>query len=872
MSVKEEKLSPMMTHYMLMKDKYKDSILFYRLGDFYEMFYEDAIEVSRVLDLTLTEKACGLKEKAPMCGVPYHAADTYIAKLLDQGYKVAICEQVGEVIEKSRSVMERDVLRIVTPGTVTDDIMLEDKKNNYLLSIYKAGEKIGASYVDITTGEFVVVPFVKDPFAELTDLLVRITPSEVIGNLEAKDFYNSLPVLRLGGLPKFTEYYEWAYTKNRADENLTKQLGSNYENVYELARKSELIIAAGAIIEYLNETQKRLLGNINKINLVKNNKFLVIDMNTRRNLELVETIREHKKYGSLLWLMDKTKTNMGGRKLRKFFDEPLQDGKEINARLDSVEELVKKIITRDRLCEILSSVRDIERLSGKIAYGSVNPKDLISLKESLYAIPKIKEALQGSSSGKLKYFLENLYDFSEVADLLEKAIDKEAPSVMKDGGYIKKGFNSELDRYRDLKSDNKKTIKDLENREREITGIKNLKIDYNRVFGYYIEVLRSQLESVPLRYERKQTLANAERYITEDLKQLEEDILGAEEKALKLESVLFAEIKQYLMGFVKSFQEVANIISELDALLSFAVCAVKYGYTKPVINNSIKHIKIEEGRHPVVEAFSSRGSFIANDTFLNDTSDRTMVITGPNMAGKSTYMRQVAIITFLAHIGAFVPAKHAEISITDRIFTRVGASDDLVFGQSTFMVEMSEVATILANATSKSLIVLDEIGRGTSTFDGLSIAWAVVEYVSNKFCAKTLFATHYHELTELEGVLEGVKNYKIAVKEIDDNVVFLRKIVRGGANKSFGIEVARLAGVPAQVLDRAKEISKNLEAVNNKLDLNIFKENQQKAENNSKLANSILNQLKDIDMNRISPMFAFDLLNDLVKKANSDSE
>ena len=863
------KLSPMMRAYLQTKENYKDTILFYRLGDFYEMFYEDAIEVSRLLDLTLTEKACGLPEKAPMCGVPYHAADTYIAKLLEAGQKVAICEQVGDPESKS-GVMVREVVRVVTPGTITEGDLLEDKRNNYLLSVYKAGDQIGAGYCDITTGEFQVVPFVREPEAELSDLLVRVQPSEVIGNSEAKAFYESLPILRSGSMPKFTTYYDWAYTKNRANENLMKQFGENYANVYELNNRPELVIAAGALIEYLNETQKRNLGNINKIIVMRNNRYLTIDMNTRRNLELVDTIRDRKRYGSLLWLFDKTKTSMGGRKLRKYFDEPLQDSKEINARLDAVDEFVKKIIMRDSLAETLVKVGDIERLSGRIAYGNVNPKDLLALKESLFAVPKLKEALSGVSSKKLIECREGLLDFGEISKFLDSAISPEASALMKEGGYIRQGFNSELDELRSAKNDGKKWIEKLEAKERELTGIKNLRIISNRVFGYFIEVNRSQADNVPLRYERRQTVANNERYVTEELREIEGKIFGSEEKALKLESMLFIEIKQYLQGFVKSFQEVAGAIAELDALLSLANCAVKYNYTKPVINNNIKHIKIVDGRHPVVERFAGQDAFIANDTYLNETTDRTMVITGPNMAGKSTYMRQVAIITFLAHIGSFVPARSAEISITDRIFTRVGASDDLIFGQSTFMVEMSEVATILANATQRSLIVLDEIGRGTSTFDGLSIAWAVVEYVSQKFRAKTLFATHYHELTELEGVLEGVKNYKISVKEIDERVVFLRKIVRGGANKSFGIEVARLAGVPTEVLDRAKEISENLEEVNSELDLNIFKERKPKAENNSKLGNEILAVLRDIDMNRVSPMSAFDTLGDLVAKAKKE--
>ncbi len=864
-----KELSPMMKRYLITKEQYKDCILFYRLGDFYEMFYDDAIEASRVLDLTLTGKNNGTDDKAPMCGVPHHAAQTYIQKLVSQGYKVAICEQIGDPAT-TKGIMPREVVRIITPGTIIEEDMLEQSKNNYLLSIYLHENEIGVSYIDISTGEFEIVPFEKDITTELSDLLARINPAEVIGNSEAKALYNSLPILRLGTLPKFSEYYDWSYTYSKAKENLSNQFGENFEKVYELAGKKPLVISAGGALEYINETQKRLLNNINKINIIKNKQYLTIDMNSRRNLELVETMRDRKGYGSLLWLVDKCKTSIGKRKLRKYFDEPVVDSKEINERLDAVEELIKKIIVRDELSATLPSIKDIERLSARLAFGNVNPKELLSLKESLLALPKVKEILKGVSSKRLAYLREEILNFDELTSLLENAISEDAPALMKDGGYIKAGFNKDLDYYRNIKKDSKKLIEQLEAKERELTGIKNLEIKNNRVFGYYIEVNRNYSEQVPLRYQRKQTVANNERYITDDLKKLEDDIFGAEEKAIKLESVLFGEIKKYLLNFVKSLQSVGDAIGQIDALLSFALTSIKCNFTRPVINNSIKHIKIEEGRHPVVEEFTKRGNFIANDTYLNETTDRTMIITGPNMAGKSTYMRQVALITFLAHIGCFVPAKSAEIAITDRIFTRVGASDDLVFGQSTFMVEMSEVALILANATNKSLILLDEIGRGTSTFDGLSIAWAVVEYVSQHFNAKTLFATHYHELTELEGVLDGVKNYKIAVKEIDDNIVFLRKIVRGGANKSFGIEVARLAGVPKPVLDRAKEISQNLEAVNQKLDLNIFKEGKTKAENNSRVANEILAILKDVDINRVSPMYAFELLSDIVAKAKEE--
>ncbi len=866
-----DKVSPMMQHYLMTKEKYQDCILFYRLGDFYEMFYDDAITVSKELDLTLTARSCGLPQKAPMCGVPHHSASTYIAKLISLGYKVAICEQTSEP-EKGVKIVDRDVLRVVTPGTVIEDEMLDEKRNNYLLSIYKEEGKLGVSYVDITTGEFNIVPFSENIENEMTDLLSRIMPSEVIANEEGKAFYDNLQVLKLGSLPKCMAYYEWAFGYNRANENLMRQFGENYAVVYELTGKKHLISPAGAIIEYLKETQKKLLGNINKIILIKNKNYMIIDMNSRRNLELTESTRERKRYGSLLWLLDKTKTNMGARKLRKWFDEPLQDSKEINLRLDGVDEFVKKIILRDRLGQVLGFVYDIERLSGKIAYGNINPKDMISLKSSLSNIPEIKKLLADVKADILKSERDKIDDFSDLVDLLDRAIDPEASALMKEGGYIKKGFNSELDDYRNAKTLGGQWLKELQDKEIEATGIKNLKIMNNKVFGYFIEVNRSQIDKVPLRYIRKQTVANNERYITEDLKAIEEKILGSEEKALKLESLLFAKIKEYLSSFVKQIQKTASAIAVIDALRALGEDAVKYGYTRPTISNQTKHIKIIDGRHPVVEAFQREGNFIANDTMLNSSTDRIMIITGPNMAGKSTYMRQVALITFMAHIGSFVPAKSAEIAITDRIFTRVGASDDLVFGQSTFMVEMSEVALILANATNKSLILLDEIGRGTSTFDGLSIAWAVVEYISQNFTAKTLFATHYHELTDLEGVLDGVKNYKIAVKEIGGNVVFLRKIVRGGANKSFGIEVARLAGVPQKVLDRAKEISENLEKVNTKLDLNIFKERKEKAEDQTKLALSLLATLKDIDMNRVSPMSAFDILNDLVSRTNEKKE
>lgn len=866
-----EKLSPAMAQYLQIKEKYKDCILFYRMGDFYEMFYEDALTVSSELDLVLTGKSCGTQERAPMCGVPYHSAETYISKLLANGHKVAICEQLTTP-QKGVKMLERDVVQIITPGTIVDESMLEAQRNNYLLSVYKNGNVIGASYVDISTGVFEVVEIKENLESELSNLLARIMPSEVIGNSEAEKIYNNLPQVRIGNITKLTPYYEWAYSKGRANDNLVKQFGENYENVYDLKGKNAIICSAGALFEYINETQKRTLQNINKISLVKNKSFMTIDLNTRRNLEISENNRDRKKYGTILWVLDKTKTPMGARLMRKMVDEPLQDPKAINMRLNAVSQLVKKLIVRDRISELLKKVKDIERHGGRIAYGNIMPNELVTLKVSLQQIPLIKQELSQIDDPYLNECRESLHDVNNVVELIDKSITDDNEIInMKEGNFIKVGFNKELDEYRNAKTLGKVWIEELQKKESEETGIKNLKIARNKVFGYYIEVNRTQIDKVPLRYVRKQTIANNERYITEDLKEIEEKIVGSEEKAKQLESDIYSEIKNILSRYVQTFQDISRAVAKIDVILSLAEVAVKNNFVKPTINSNIKELKIIDGRHPVVEQFMNKGEFVVNDTFLDDGDNKIMIITGPNMAGKSTYMRQVAIITLLAHIGSFVPAKEAQIPITDRIFTRVGASDDLAFGQSTFMVEMSEVANILANATDKSLIVLDEIGRGTSTFDGLAIAWSVVEYLSKNFKSKTLFATHYHELTELEGVIPGVKNYKISVKELDDDVVFLRKIVRGGASRSFGIEVAKLAGVPKLVLDRAKEISKNLEKVNKKLDLDIFKENKERAEDNTKTALTILSILKDIDINRVSPMHAFDLLNDLVTRAKEDS-
>lgn len=866
-----KKPSLMMQHYLQMKEQYKDCVLFYRLGDFYELFYDDAIEISNVLDLTLTGKNCGLDERAPMCGVPYHAAEGYIAKLVSLGYKVAVCEQLTEPT-KGVKIVERDVVRVITPGTVVDDSMLEERKNNYIMCMYKSLDRLSVVYCDITTGQLDLCHFDGGLEANFSDLLSRICPTEVIGNAAAKEFYNGLPVLKFGVYPKFEEYFEYAFEGAKALQNIQKQFGENAVQVFELKSNKEDIPSVGALLEYLEDTQKRSLKNIIKITKVKNSQFMTIDMNTRRNLELVESIRERKKYGSLLWLLDMTKTSMGARRFRSMFDQPLQDTKEINQRLDAVEELSKNLILRDKLVDSLGRIRDVERICGKIAYGNVMPKDLIALKESLKEVPALQSLLGTTKTEKLSNIKDGFVDFEEIVKLLDNAIVNEPPALMKEGGYIKKGFNQELDDLRNAKEIGRLECEKLEELEKQETGIKNLKIKSNSVFGFYIEVSKGQTDLVPLRYIRKQTIANSERYTTEDLQKIEDKILGSEENAIKLEEKLYKMLIEYLSNYLVQFSDTAKSIAEIDALVSLSNAAVKYGFCKPVVSKNLHKIEIEGGFHPVVRHFVKEGDFITNDTMLDEADNQMMIITGPNMAGKSTYMRQVAIITFLAHIGSFVPAKSAQISVTDRIFTRVGASDDLAFGQSTFMVEMTEVANILANATDKSLVILDEIGRGTSTFDGLSIAWAVVEYIAKKLNCKTLFATHYHELSELEGVIEGVKNYKITVKEINGNVVFLRKIVRGHASRSFGIEVAQLAGVPENVIDRAKEISANLEKVNQKFDINMFGEDEERArqEKNNKLGAQVLSILRDLDINRMSPIESFEILNDLISRSKDE--
>ena len=801
-------LTPMMKQYMETKSQYQDCILFYRLGDFYEMFFEDALTASRELEITLTGKNCGQEEKAPMCGVPYHAVEGYLNRLVAKGYKVAICEQVEDP-KTTKGIVKREVVRIVTPGTNLDTQALDETKNNYIMCIVYIADRYGVSVADISTGDYFVTEIPDS--AKLLDEIYRFSPSEIICN---EAFYMSGVDMdgmkdRLGITIYSLE--SWYFD----DEVCRKKLLEHFEVSsfagLGLADYDCGIISAGALLQYLLETQKNSLSNLTHITPYAAGKFMMIDSSTRRNLELCETLREKQKRGSLLWVLDKTKTAMGARTLRKYVEQPLIDKTEIIRRLDAVQELKEQAISREEIREYLSPVYDLERLITKIAYGSANPRDLTAFRSSLEMLPALLYILQEMKAELLKDLAVDLDPLEDLCILVKKAIREDPPIAMKEGNIINDGYNEEVDKLRRAKSDGKDWLAKLENDEREKTGIKNLKIKYNKVFGYYLEVTNSYKEMVPQYYTRKQTLANAERYITPELKELEDMILGAEDKLYALEYELYSEVRDLIASQIERIQKTAKAVAALDAFASLALVAERNNYVRPKINEK-GVIDIKEGRHPVVERMIPNEMFISNDTYLDDKKHRISIITGPNMAGKSTYMRQTALIALMAQIGSFVPAKSANIGLSDRIFTRVGASDDLASGQSTFMVEMTEVANILRNATSKSLLILDEIGRGTSTFDGLSIAWAVIEYISDSrlLGAKTLFATHYHELTELEGKIDNVNNYCIAVKEKGDDIVFLRKIVKGGADKSYGIQVAKLAGVPELVIGRAKEIVEEL--------------------------------------------------------------
>lgn len=862
-------LTPMMQQYLELKEKYSDCLLFFRLGDFYEMFFDDALTASRELEIVLTGRDCGLSERAPMCGVPYHSVNSYINKLIDKGYKVAICEQLEDPA-LAKGLVERDVIRVITPGTVIEEQMLPDNKNNYILSIFASNGVFELAYCDVSTGDFYCREIMgDDPQQELFDQLARLEPREIIANdfLFSRDF-----VIKWIKSHYYIEQKEKQFfDTERCQRVLTEHFRVSSLSGFGLTDRSLAVCAAGSLLRYLEDTQKNSLSHITRIVLQRRSDYMGIDASTRRNLELTTPLRtDGSRKNTLLGVLDKTKTSMGARLLKSRIDQPLQSIDEINSRLDAVEALKDHFSERSRLRSALDGVYDVERLLSRIAYGTVNARDCVSLRKTLLRIPVIRVVLNSlTDCAPLRQTAEKLDPMEDVRMLLENAIVEEPPVSVKDGGMINSGYSKEVDELRELSHGGRSALLAIENRERERTGIKNLKVGYNRVFGYYIEVTNSFKQLVPLEYQRKQTLANAERYVTPELKELEEKILGAEEKCVALEYELFCGIRDVLAGCIERLKLDSSLISELDVSCALAEAASDYNYCRPRLSKGGK-LKIIDGRHPIVER-SVRDSFVPNSTELDDKDNRIIILTGPNMAGKSTYMRQVALITLMAHMGSFVPASQASIPITDKIFTRVGASDSLSTGQSTFMVEMSEMANILNNCTSKSLLIIDEIGRGTSTFDGLSIAWAVVEHISDKRkCgAKALFATHYHELTELEGKLDGVMNYRITVKEHGDDIIFLRRIMRGGADKSFGIQVARLAGLPYGLIERAKEILKQLEDsdINNA----ASKVKDSLAEQVSLLGSTdsddIISELRTLDVNRLTPMEALSKLYELSMRA-----
>ena len=873
-SGKRMNMSPMMQEYCKTKDEYKDCILFYRLGDFYEMFFDDALLVSKELELTLTGKDCGLEERAPMCGIPFHAADTYINRLIERGHKVAICEQVEDP-KKAKGLVKRAVIRVVTPGTTLDATSLDESKNNYLMSIVSIADRFGCAIADITTGDCFLTEVPNSQ--KLVDEINKFSPAEIICNdsffmsgVDTDDLKERL------GICIFS-LDAWYFDDDTCRKELREHFHVTNLEGLGISDYDSGIIAAGALFLYLKETQKTALSQMTTIRPYTAERYMLIDSSSRRNLELVETLREKQKRGSLLWVLDKTKTAMGARTLRSFVEQPLIDAEEINRRLEALEELNEKPMLRDEIREYLNPVYDLERLVSRISFKSANPRDMVAFASSLEMIPYIKQVLKDFQAPILKEIYKDMDSLEDITDLIKHAIVDEPPLAQKDGGIIREGFNEDVDKFRSARTDGKKWLTELETKERERTGIKSLKIKYNRVFGYALEVTNTFKELVPENYIRKQTLANAERYITEELKNLENMILGAEDKLYALEYELFSNVRDKVGQEVIRIQRTAKAIAGLDVFASLALVAERNHYVRPKVNEG-GIIDIKGGRHPVVEQMIDNDMFIANDTYLDNTKKRVSIITGPNMAGKSTYMRQTALIVLMAQIGSFVPADKAVIGIVDRIFTRVGASDDLASGQSTFMVEMTEVANILRNATAKSLLILDEIGRGTSTFDGLAIAWAVIEHISNtKLCgAKTLFATHYHELTELEGKLSGVTNYCIAVKEKGDDIVFLRKIVKGGADKSYGIQVAKLAGVPDSVINRAKELVEELSDADITAAVKDLASPKKKPKVEMDMAqmslfdtvqdNDIIEELKGIDIGNLTPMEALNTLYNLQNK------
>lgn len=871
MEIQTEKLTPMMQQYMETKNQYKDCILFYRLGDFYEMFFDDALCVTKELELTLTGKSCGLDERAPMCGVPFHSAESYINRLVERGYKVAICEQVEDP-KSAKALVKREVIRVVTPGTNSFTSSLDETRNNYLMGIVSIEGKFGISVVDVTTGEYLMTEV--DSVSKLLDEINKFTPSEIICNdtfyISGVDMNDLSSRLGIVISPLDPSYFD----KDSCQRALCRHF--KVSTLEGLGFKEYAIgtIAAGSIMQYLEETQKCSLAHISHLLPYHTGKYMLLDRNTRRNLELVETLREKQKRGSLLWVLDKTKTAMGARKLRSSLEQPLIDKETILQRYDAIDELNQDVITREELREYLNPVYDLERLLSKISYKTVNPRDMIALESSLSMLPHIRLLCSNFKSDLFQDFTQNLDPLEDVYQLIHSAIVEEPPISVREGGIFKNGFNEEIDHLRNAKTEGKNWLADLETTEKEQTGIKNLRIKYNKVFGYYLEVTKSFVNQVPDTWIRKQTLTNAERYTTPELKEMEDTILGAEDRLYNLEYAVFCQLREEIFQQMDRIQQTASVIASIDMIASLAYVAEHNHYVRPKLNNK-GILRIKDGRHPVIEQMIAHDMFIPNDTFLDEDSHRLVIITGPNMAGKSTYMRQTALIVLMAQLGSFVPASQADISLVDRIFTRVGASDDLASGQSTFMVEMTEVANILHNATKNSLIILDEIGRGTSTFDGLSIAWSVVEHIVDKklIGAKTLFATHYHELTELEGKLEGVQNYCIAVKEDGEDIVFLRKIVKGGADKSYGIQVAKLAGVPEQVLIRAREIADQLEnkdalSLDGVVNQMAVSSPGEKTMNQLSIfdtmgndqTDDILFELRDIDLSRVTPMDAMNLV------------
>ena len=867
-----KKYTPMMEQYFSIKDQYRDCILLYRLGDFYEMFFEDAITASKLLEIALTGRDCGQEERAPMCGVPHHAVDGYISKLIENGCKVAICEQLEDP-SQAKGIVKRDVVRVITPGTIIDQAMLDEKTNNYLCCIY-LDKGFGLSYADISTGDLHVTEnislndFLIDTTNELLiEEINKILPSEIISNkATGNDAIDSMINLRDALSPDECKDIVLKHFKIASTDS--SGLKDNYH----------ALISLGMLLNYLNETQKTSLDHINKLHFYELGEYLQLDGSTRKNLELIETIRGKKGPGTLYHVIDNTMTAMGGRLLKKWIEEPLKNIKHINLRLDAVEELFGNVMASNNIKEYLKTVYDIERLISRIVYGSCNGRELNSLKQSLSNLPDLKAELSGLSSEMFAGIYSKFDELKDIFKVIDEAIVEEPPVSIKEGGIIKTGYNDELDELKEITLKGKDWISGLQMKERDATGIKNLKIGFNKIFGYYLEVTKSYLKDVPDHYIRKQTLANCERYVTPELKEMEAKILNADEQITKLEYDLFLEIREFISSQVKRIQETAYNIAAVDSLNSLAIAAVRNNYVRPEMNKK-GFINIRGGRHPVIERIMKNEMFVPNDTYIDNKDYRMSIITGPNMAGKSTYMRQVALIALLAHAGSFVPAKKAEICIVDKIFTRVGASDDLSQGQSTFMVEMSEVSNILKNATSDSLLILDEIGRGTSTYDGLSIAWSVVEYITKKIKAKTLFATHYHELSELESKLKSVKNYKILIKEEDDKITFLRKITEGSIDRSYGIQVANLAGLPEEVVGRAKEILKQLDEsdinkpfakkknrVNDTFQVSMFQPDPiEKGKNKEykELTENIIN----IDIENLTPMQSFKLLNDIIEKA-----